>query len=85
MHEVEEWEKLINAGDYMFCKRSDGTEFPIIVCPRCLKGGSCSGHTLVQRSPLTIRASFLCSQPHEGKTCGWHGMITDGVMEGDEC
>ena len=93
MHEVQSWEELANPGDYMMCQRSQtdpdratkGEEFPMIVCPKCRKPGSCSAHTLVQSSPLTIRASFLCPQamPDGSGLCKWHGFITDGVMEGD--
>ncbi len=92
MHEVRTWDELLNPGDYLFCQRSEddptrathGIEFPIIVCPKCRKAGSCSAHTLVQKSPLTIRASFLCQQqmPDGSGVCGWHGFITDGWMEG---
>lgn len=31
-------------------------------------------HTIVSRSPLTIRASLACDEPG----CSWHGWVTDG-------
>jgi hypothetical protein len=87
MNEVNSLEELLqgHSGDYMFAQRSDGSKYPIIVCPKCLKPCSCSRHTLVQESPLTIRASFgPCNQYVKDKeVCKWHGWITDGIMEGE--
>ena len=76
----------VDAGDYWLEKRADGSEFPVIICPKCIKPGRCSNHILVQRSPLTIRASFLCHQsmPDGTGTCGWHGWVTDGAMSLDQ-
>lgn len=90
MHEVQDWDDMKNAGDYMLANRSVsdpdrarlGTKIAIIVCPGCLRPGSCSAHTMVQERPLTIRASFLCGQHTAGGTCGWHGWVTDGWMDG---
>jgi hypothetical protein len=73
MHEVESGDHLIAAGDYRIAQRQDGTQYPVIVCPGCALLNGCSKHTLLTRSPLTIRASFLCS-------CGWHGWVTEGTM-----
>jgi len=83
MHLVADWDNLRNGGDYIMASRHDGSRFPIIVCPKCLKPCGCSKHTLVQETPLTIRASFLCAQrmPDGTGTCGWHGWITAGFME----
>ena len=92
MHEVQGWDEMKNPGDYMMVDRSKsderaaskGSRFAIIVCPKCLKPGACSDHKLVQETPLTIRASFLCGQrmPDGSRTdCQWHGYVTDGFME----
>lgn len=67
-------------GEYVMVQRSDGSRYPVIVCPRCKRPGSCSNHTLVQEKPLTIRASYLCNQNVRGNTCGYHAMVTDGFM-----
>ncbi len=98
MREVQSWAELEDltknqGGEYMLVTRSEtdprkathGDKFPIVVCPRCKRPGSCSDHTLVKGSPLTIRASYLCGQNKfwpDGTqgTCGFHAMITDGVM-----
>ena len=85
MREVESWEEMKGPGDYIMATRQDGTPFPIIVCPGCSRALSCSNHTTIQVKPLTIRASFLCQQrvARDGVagTCGYHCMITNGVME----
>jgi hypothetical protein len=90
MHEVQDWPELKNAGDYMLCDRAaddparatKGAKIAIIVCPKCLRHGACSDHTMVSERPLTIRASFLCGQHTAGnEQCGWHGWVTDGLME----
>ena len=86
MHEVSGWNDLRNAGDYYMVLKGDGSKCPVIVCPQCLRPGVCSNHTLVQEKPLTIRASYLCGQHKvwpDGThgSCGWHGFVTDGIME----
>jgi hypothetical protein len=76
MHEVADWDDLTNAGDYMFVSRSatdpdlsvKGARVAVIVCPKCLRPGSCSAHTMISEKPLTIRASYLCGQPVGGPT-----------------
>ena len=72
-------------GEYWF-ETTGGREFVTIICPRCGKPDRCVNHTIVQRSPLTIRASFLCAQiipDGSRRTCGLHAWVTDGVMR--EC
>ncbi len=89
MREVTGWDDLKAAGDYMMADRSvtdvrratHGARFPIIVCPRCLRPGVCSNHTLVSERPLTIRASYLCGRAKAGGTCGFHGWVTGGWIE----
>jgi hypothetical protein len=86
MHEVGSVAELKNAGDYLLVERNEtdpkrathGTKYPMIVCPGCLRAGSCANHALVSERPLTITASFLCRKP-EGREC-WHGWVTDGKM-----
>lgn len=36
-------------------------------------GSAITLHTIVQRDPVTIRASLACPDD-----CGWHGFITEG-------
>lgn len=79
MHEVSSGDNLNVPGDYRIVQGA-GNLYPVIVCPGCLNPASCGKHILrpgkvsmFSRSPLTIRASFLCS-------CGWHGWVTEGTM-----
>jgi hypothetical protein len=73
MHEVESGDHLTVPGDFRIIQRAAGVQYPVIVCPGCVKPASCGNHTMLSRNPLTIRASFLCS-------CGWHGWVTEGTM-----
>lgn len=52
-----------------------GTFRPMIIAPALQIG---HGHTVLQRHPLTIRASIACDVE---RGCTEHGFVTDGVWE----
>lgn len=52
-----------------------GTFEPMIIAPALQIG---EGHTVVQRTPLTIRASIACDVD---RGCDEHGFVTDGAWE----
>lgn len=52
-----------------------GTFEPLVIAPRLQIG---EGHEIVQRDPLTIRASIACDVE---RGCTEHGFVTDGVWD----
>lgn len=52
-----------------------GTYVPMIVAPALQMG---NGHEIIQRDPLTIRASIACDVE---RGCMEHGFVTNGKWE----
>lgn len=53
-----------------------GTHIPMVIAPQLQIG---NGHEIIQREPLTIRASIACDLE---RGCTEHGFVTDGRWEG---
>lgn len=62
-------------GEVRFRHVCGGTYKPMIIAPRLQIG---EGHTVIQRDPLTIRASIACDVE---RGCMEHGFVTDGRWE----
>lgn len=79
-NQKEDWDGSFTNEDYI-ARVVLGVKYLHFLCPGCghLIGVKHPGWELVDLDTLTVSASILHTKP-DG--CGWHGYLTNGVLEG---
>lgn len=77
----DDWDSSFTEEDYLVGTEDGQYTTLRFLCPGCgaLLGVSSRVWELVDVNTLTVRASILHMRPHG---CGWHGYLTNGILEG---